>query len=647
MKYDQEIYNSAIALVGISLRIPTISTHKEFFNALVFGKEFINDYSTDRLVESGINPDQLNNNLYVKRGSNFEEKAKFDADFFGISTADAIRMDPQHRILLECTYNALEDAGYPPFQTEEAIGIFGGCDTDTYLLNHILSKGNLLAQFNQADLIRYSSPLTTQIAYHLGLNGPAVDVNTACSTSLVALHMACRSLLMYECNMCIACAASISGTKKLGYSYIKDGILSKDGYCRPFDVNATGTVPGQGVVVVVLKRLQDAIKNKDNIYAIIRGSAINNDGRDKMSYTAPSVDGQNKVIRQALAVAEVLPEQVNFVECHGTGTLLGDPIEVAALSSVYGQEDRVKPLYIGSVKSNLGHLNSAAGLISFVKAALSIKNKQLPPSIHFSTINPNIDLSGTNIEVASESRQLLEKNIFAGVSSFGIGGTNTHVILENFDEFSNQENDKSNQPYQLTLSAKNHSSLMLEFSEICQFVKNNSEIDVNTFVETLNRGRDKFDFITTLKFSSLDELLEISLENLIIEERNTEFEKNKSFDFCKMSLPGYNFKHNDYWFDDNKVESKISDNNQDCFSDLEKKVMKIWEKHLGCKPIKIEDDFYDLGGHSLMALEIIAEVNVEFKVDLGLEDLLDCSTVLSFIKHLNLRIEELETSVSD
>ncbi|MGL5078155.1 MAG: beta-ketoacyl synthase N-terminal-like domain-containing protein, partial [Waterburya sp.] len=337
---------------------------------------------------------------------------------------EASAIDPQHRIFLECAYSALENAGYNPDKYAGKIGIFAGVGWNNYLLFNLNPDEDFFqtALGYQTVIGNEKDFLTTRISYLLNLKGISLNLQTGCSTSLVATSMACQSLLTYQSDMALAGGVSIASLKKTGYLYQEGGILSPDGHCRAFDAQAQGTVPGSGVGVVVLKRLEDAMADGDYIQAIIRGSAINNDGSGKIGYTAPSIDGQAEVIAEALALAEVEPETISYIETHGTGTALGDPIEIAALNQIFQAGTTPKKYCaLGSVKTNIGHLDAAAGITGLIKTVLALKHQQIPPSLHFQQPNPKINFANSPFYVNTELKEWKTPGYprRAGVSSFG------------------------------------------------------------------------------------------------------------------------------------------------------------------------------------------------------------------------------------
>jgi acyl transferase domain-containing protein len=434
---SSEISNSieGIAIIGMAGRFPGAKNIDEFWLNLRDGVESISWFTDEELIAAGIDSEVLSERRYVKAGATLENIDLFDASFFGFNPQEASRMDPQHRIFLECAWEALEDAGYDSQTYSGKIGVYAGVGWNGYLLFNVAPDRQFLesAVGYQTLLGNDKDFLTTRVSYQLNLKGPSIDVQTACSTSLVAVSMACQSLLNYQCDLALTGGITVSSIPKTGYFYQEGGILSPDGHCRAFDAQAQGTVPGNGAGIVVLKRLEDAIADGDCIHAVIRGAAINNDGALKVGYTAPSVDGQAEVIAEALALAGVEPETISYIEAHGTGTALGDPIEIAALTQVFrASTEKAKFCALGSVKTNIGHLDAAAGIAGLIKTVLALKHQLIPPSLHFQQPNPKIDFNHSPFYVNHQLQEWKSNGHprRAGVSSFGIGGTNAHVVLE-------------------------------------------------------------------------------------------------------------------------------------------------------------------------------------------------------------------------
>jgi phthiocerol/phenolphthiocerol synthesis type-I polyketide synthase E len=421
-----------IAVVGMSGRFPGAPDVDAFWKMICDRREGVRDFDDDVLLQNGATADELRHPRFVRRGAPLDDFDMFDARYFGVTPRDAELMDPQHRILLEVCHAALESAGYGNPAGRSVTGVFVGSSMSHYAFQ-IFSQGGARGPMASlpAQIGNGESHLATRISYKLDLHGPSMFVQTACSTSLTAIHLACRSLLSFECDMALAGGSSLTMPYPAGYVHMEGGMLSADGHCRPFDAAATGTIIGNGAAAVVLKRYADALRDGDTVHALILGSAINNDGADRAGYTAPSRDGQVRVIAEALGIADVPANTIGLVEAHGTGTIIGDPIELDSLSRAY----RAPPgtTWIGSVKSNVGHMLAAAGVAAFIKAVKALSSRTIPPSANFAAPNPHIDFAATPFKVAAAMHAWEAQTDHprrAAVSSFGIGGSNAHIILE-------------------------------------------------------------------------------------------------------------------------------------------------------------------------------------------------------------------------
>ncbi|MFG1710508.1 SDR family NAD(P)-dependent oxidoreductase [Nonomuraea sp. M3C6] len=422
-------YDSAVALIGMSGRFPGARSVAELWDNLLAGVKGLRTITDEELREAGVDPGKLADPRYVRVGGPLDDLDRFDATVFGINPREAETMDPQHRLFLECSWEALEGAGYCPTDVPGQVAVFGGCGFPDYIVQNLQSLGTqpggalLMAIGNERD------SLASLVSYKLGLRGPAISVQTFCSTSLVAVHLACQSLLTYECDVALAGGAFTPLPQPSGYLYEQGGIMSPDGRVRSFDAEAGGTVMGSGAGAVALKRMSDALADGDVIHAVILGSAANNDGRLRAGYTAPGVDGQAEVIESALGVAGVKPDTVGYVECHATGTMLGDSIELAAMNRVFAQP-RETPCVLGSLKPSLGHLDRASGVTGLMRAAMALKNELLPGTPGYETPNPALASAQDWFTVLTEDRPWGPGVRRAGVSSFGLGGTNAHIVME-------------------------------------------------------------------------------------------------------------------------------------------------------------------------------------------------------------------------
>lgn len=500
MESESSANSTAIAIIGISCRFPQAKTPDAFWQNLRDGVECVTEFSKEDLVSSGIDPSIINYPSYINNGIILEDLELFDASFFGFSTREAEVLDPQHRIFLECAWEAMENAGYDANSCKGSLGVYGGVDLSSYEIRNIYANEDAVKTISRAaiKLGNDKDHLTSRVAQKLNFKGPAVTVQTTCSTSLVAIIQACQSLLNFQCDMALAGGSGITLLQKMGYFYQEGGISSPDGHCRAFDAKARGTTGGSGAGVLVLKRLEEALNEGDHIEAVIRGFGINNDGSRKVGFTAPSIVGQSEAIAAAIAMADIDAESISYVEAHGTGTLMGDPIEISALTQVFRQSTLKKRFCgIGSVKTNIGHCNSAAGAAGIIKAILSLKNRMLAPSLNFTHPNPNIDFANSPFYVVSKLEEWNTTKLprRAGVSSFGIGGTNGHVILEEAPPL--PDSGPSRKWQLIMLSAKTSGALHTMSSNIINYLKNASH-PLPDIAYTLQIGRRRFEYRSVL-----------------------------------------------------------------------------------------------------------------------------------------------------
>ena len=539
-----DIFDSqaGIAVIGMSGRFPGARNVDEFWRNLCDGVEAISFFTEEELIAAGVPPEEVKAANYVRARGYLEGVEEFDAAFFGISPREAEIMDPQQRLLLECAWEAFERAGYDPETYDRRVGVYAGSSLNTYFLQNLCSNRDLIAAIGEFQIMLANDRdyLSTRLSYKLNLKGPSVTVQTACSTSLVAAHLACQSLLSYQCDMAIAGGSSVTSEQKAGYFFQEGGVASPDGRCRAFDAAARGTVSGSGVGVVLLKRLEDALADRDDILAVIRSSAINNDGAWKIGYTAPSIDGQAEVIAEALAVAEVGPETISYVETHGTGTNLGDPIEIRALSQAFGPTKKKGFCAIGSVKTNIGHLDTAAGIVGLIKTTLALKHKLIPPSLHFEKPNPQIDFENSPFRVNTELVEWKANGSprRAGVSSFGIGGTNAHAILEEYHPIEEDraagETDPARSHHLITLSAKTGPALDAATKNLARHLKRHGDLDPADVSYTLHTGRRGFNHRRMLVCRNLDDAvqaLEDSDSNRVFTQTTAEGERHTAWLF--------------------------------------------------------------------------------------------------------------------
>ncbi|HKG81124.1 MAG TPA: amino acid adenylation domain-containing protein [Pyrinomonadaceae bacterium] len=503
--------DESVAIIGLSCRVPGASNAEHYWENLREGRETISHFSDEELRAAGVTPELLAEPNYVKAKGILEGIEMFDAPFFGFTPKEAEIMDPQHRLFLECAWEALEAAGYDPERYPGRIGVYAGQTMSSYMLR-LMSDPELMSSVGQFPIMLGNREdfLATRICYKLNLRGPGVVVQTACSTSLVAVAMACQSLLQGQADIALAGGVSVTVPQKSGHIYQPDGISSPDGHCRAFDDRAQGSVKGDGLGVVVLKRLSDALSDGDVIRAVIRGAAINNDGSLKIGYTAPSVDGQSEVIAMAHSQAKVNPEMISYVEAHGTGTALGDPIEIAALTQAFRlQTEKNAFCAIGSVKTNLGHLDTAAGVAGLIKTVLALEHKQLPPSLHFERPNSQIDFANSPFYVNATLREWPRNGTprRAGVSSFGIGGTNAHIVLEEAPAVNHVSESRPKQL--LTISARSNEALERATRNLSDHLRQRPDDSLADIAYTLAVGRKAFNHRRMLVCDDLTDAINV------------------------------------------------------------------------------------------------------------------------------------------
>jgi 3-oxoacyl-(acyl-carrier-protein) synthase/acyl carrier protein len=641
----------------------------------------------------------------VRRGGFLKNAECFDNEFFKISPREAEIMDPQHRVLLEQSWLALEDAGYIPDETQAPVGVFVGSSVNRYLESKEQWTSPPAAGDYHVMLANEKDFLATRISYKLNLKGPSVNVQSACSTGLLAVGLACKSLLSYECDMAIAGGVTITAPRKKGYLY-KDGMIySQTGYCRPFDRNADGTVFSEGVGVVCLKRLTEAVEDRDHIYAIIKAVSINNDGNDKVGFAAPSIDGQINAIRLAHALADLDPHDIGFVETHGTGTLLGDTVEMAALKEAFAYEtDSQNVCYLGTLKANLGHLDAAAGVAGLIKTALIVNKGIIPPAINCDEPNPELGLEDSpfkiNNDVAVWKRN--SKRRFAGISSFGIGGTNVHAILEQPPVF---EHAASNRSEIVLLSARSSDELDTIKKQLKENLLKENESSFNDIAYTLRECRKSFqsrwgcvaqskeelveklddkkkgsvrpaekkedsifvdaglkteliDFVKSNAVNGLsvslpcrilhDGQIENSLQNTLVElwkhGLEIDWQQWSSSIARRAPLPGYPLRKTPFWII-SEGKSTGSTSSQftsykpchtcspptDPISDI---VTQIWRDFFKIKEIPLDQDFFSLGGDSLIGLALVEQINTHLKLKLTFGELVLHPTLGELINYI-------------
>ena len=508
-KKPTENNNNEIAVIGMAGKFPGADSIEKLWENLKQGKETTSFFSQEEL-DPFISASLKNDANYVRARGVIDGTGNFDAGFFGITPKLAELMDPQQRIFLEVAWEALERSGYLPHKYNGIIGVYAGSGNNTYYINNVLSNKDLIEKAGNFQVVTVNDKdyVSSRTAYALDLKGPAVTVQSACSTSLLAIAQAVESIRKGQCDIAIAGGVAITSPVNSGHLYEEGAMHSKDGHTKTFDAESTGTVFSDGAGAVILKSKEQAIKDGDTIYAVIKGIGINNDGGGKGSFTAPSAEGQAAAISMAIADAGVDPADISYVEAHGTATPLGDPIEIEGLNLAFGEQSRKQYCAIGSIKSNMGHLTIAAGVAGLIKTSLSLYNKQIPPSINFTKPNPNIDFANSPFLVNHSLKEwTTDKKRIAGISSFGVGGTNVHVILE---EFENEKRETTvGKPVQLiSWSAKTESSMEDYGNKLSGYLKNNSEIDLADVAYTLHTSRQDFNCRRFVVAANTGELIE-------------------------------------------------------------------------------------------------------------------------------------------
>lgn len=509
-----DIGETDIAIVGMAAHLPGSRSVEEYWTLLRGGVEAISRLSEEDLLAAGENPALMQKPNYVPAAATLDQFEWFDADFFGLSPKDAAIMDPQHRQFLETSFEAFENAGHMPESFDGRIGVFAGCGMGSYFYFNVCSNPSLVADTGMF-LLRHTGNdkdfMSTRVSHIFDLKGPSLSIQTACSTSLVAIHTAAQSLISGECDMALAGGSTIELPHGRGYLFEEGEILSPDGHCHAFDHRAKGTVFGSGTACVLLRRASEAIADGDHIWAIIKGTAVNNDGAAKAGYLAPSVEGQAAAVAEAIALADVPASTIGYVECHGTGTYLGDPIEVAALTQAFRETtDQSAFCSIGSVKTNIGHLDTAAGAASLIKASLSLYHREIPASLNFEAPNPAIDFEGSPFKVNKERSDYpaLGAPRRAGVNSLGVGGTNAHAILQEAPERS--ASDESDWPFQpLVISARSNAALDEACANLVAHLKSSPDQPLADIAYTLKEGRRAFDLRRVIVAESHEEACEL------------------------------------------------------------------------------------------------------------------------------------------
>ncbi|WP_406835981.1 beta-ketoacyl synthase N-terminal-like domain-containing protein [Streptomyces sp. AHU1] len=631
-----------IAVVGMAGRFPGAASVPELWELLRSGREAVRRFTAEEMADAGVSPADADAPTRVPYGADLADADLFDADFFGITPRDARLMDPQQRVFLTCAWEAAEDAGLVTGGGAN-VAVYAAGSLSTYLLFHVLRSAE-----HADDMLTYpvllgndKDFLATRVAYKLGLRGPAMSVQTACSSSLTAVHLACRSLNDGEVDAALAGGVSISFPQTAGYDYQEGGILSRDGHCRVFDAESSGTVKGNGCGVVVLKRLADARRDGDRVYAVIRGSALNNDGSAKIGFTAPGTAGQQAVIRRAIEVSGVPVGDIGYIETHGTGTAVGDPLELSSLAAAYRAEGTpAGDTLIGSLKANLGHLDAAAGVTGLIKTALVLHHQTVPPQINIGEPNPYLGLDRLPYEVPrAEVRFDAEPLSAAAVSSFGIGGTNAHAVLSRAPAAEPTEEHHPATPYPIVLSARDAEALTDLARLLRAHLDEHPGIRLVDLAHTLATGRTRHSVTHTFIAADLADV-RAGLDRLAANGPNGQLpsEETPFASARKISLPGHPLRPQRHWIEPETPRpvqpqqateplpgapvpaSAATATETGTDGGLLEQITAVLEEHLGVRGIAPDDDYHDLGGDSLLAVEIVSVFRGRFGVTLELDD---------------------------
>lgn len=685
-----------IAVVGMSGRFPGAGNLTEFWANVQAGTESIRFFTDEELTRAGVACDGRDRS-YVPAKGVLDGAVSFDAGLFDLPRRDASIMDPQFRVFLEVALHALEDAGYG--RTDEyRIGLFAGAGANTYqeCLREWREQLATVGR-SQVSLLNQTDFLAGWVAYKLNLTGPAVTVQTACSTSLAAVHLAAQSLLNGECDVALAGGVSISFPLIGGYSYVEGGLYAADGHCRAFDARATGFVPGDGAGAVILRRLDDAVASGDCIRAVIRGSAMTNDGSRKIGFSAPSQDGIAAAVLESVAMSNLPCRSIGFLEAHGGATTLGDPIEIAAITQAYrAQTSDRRFCALGSVKSSIGHLNAAAGVASFIKAVLAIEHAIIPPAVNFDTPHPLLKLEQSPFYVPTTSRVWDggETPRRAGVNSFGIGGTNVHVVIE--EAPARAAAGAPAAEHLLMLSARTAGALDRAMAQLADYLEAHRSVDLADVAFTLAAGRQDREHRAAIVCATAEQAVralrgepERAVFRGVVESDTpvtsggdatgargdplteaarlwttgiaTEWHRRYASERrLRVPLPAYPFDHQSYVVSaDLFARTTASAAGAESIggaddpavryvgpaNELESLVTSVWAFHLGVDRVDVRDRFFDVGGNSIAATRIVSALRETLQIELPLRVMLENPTPLRLCELIEASAREWELDV--
>ncbi|WP_155057956.1 polyketide synthase [Streptomyces blattellae] len=654
---------ASVAVIGVAGRFPGADGIPEFWRNLTEGRDAVREFASEEMMAAGVTPRQLADPARVKAGAVLDGADLFDADFFRTTARDAALMDPQHRLFLTCAWEAMEDAGLAADGAERT-GVFASCSISTYLLAQVLRSSVRADETLTYPILMGNDKdfLATRVSYKLGLTGPSMNVQTACSSSLTAVHLACASLERGECDTALVGGASITVPQTAGYPYQEGGILSRDGHCRVFDSRSDGTVKGNGCGVVVLKPLDRARTDGDRVYAVIRGTAVNNDGSAKIGYAAPGPAGQESVVRAALEASGVRADHIGYVETHGTGTALGDPLELNALAAAHRSAGGPEPgCAIGSVKAVVGHLDAAAGVTGLIKAALVLHHRTVPPQANFTEPNPRLRLDSLPYSVPTAVRSGIPVRA-AAVSSFGLGGTNVHCVLTAAPPPEAAPDPVPGQRYPVVLSARDDEALATTVLRLHEHLSAADGTCVRDLAYTLAMGRTAM--ARRYAFSAADQHEVLTALRAYPDSpapaasdgggpadafvRGWLAGRTPPWTFGtarKVPLPPYPLRPVRHWVEADletaagsaRTAPEVSPADSDTVLE---QVVSVLEKHLGVTGVLPEDDYFDLGGDSMLAVEIATSLRGLTGVSLDLDAFGQCRTPRRMAAHICDALDE-------
>ena len=661
-KTAEECESNEFAIIGVDVSFPGAPDIESYWNKLVSGEDFTESFTLDKLQEMGVKADKIKSDSFVPVSAFLKEYAQFDADFFNMNVRDATITDPQQRLLLQSAYKTFNSAGFSVTKSTNNIGVYVGVGRSQYE-NHMLKVDGIseIADEFTIELANEKDYSATRIAYKLGLKGPALNINTACSSGLINIIQACEAIKSGQCELALAGGAYLLMPQHVGYMSKLGGTFSPSGECRPFDISADGIVPSCGVGTVLIKPLKKAIADKDPIHAVISGYAMNNDGRDKVGFSAMNVDAQIDCINTAIAKAGITINDIDYVEAHGTGTKMGDRIEFSALNSIFSDRNNKEKCLLGSVKSNLGHTDTAAGFAGLAKVMCVLKEKLVPSMFGFTCPHPELNIEDSSLTINRQNANLMPKesgHYYAGISGFGVGGTNGHIILRNFDESErdDQEHDVL-EDYVLTISAKSSEALLERIGQIRSWVSTHPNL-LASLAYTLQFGADDFEkrcAIVVTEHSDFNKLMledcggRLLFDAALQDSKSVRYAKSwlqgkrvswldlySNHAVQRVSLPPYPFSKAEYHYSLLNIGTKITSQVGDLFDD----VCELFKKYLCVEKVNADDDFFNLGGDSMLALSVVDDIVNSYGYNMDIDDIYLLRTPTKIVEKIETYLAE-------